>query len=336
MNEPAFKMLPLAQIYRNLYPWSSLSQFVDQLVSTIAYKSHDNSLIALNKPFGVGTYTAIDKNVNKTNQDKLLYQLSGHPRYCLQDALDSISQEFKSPAPYQVLKGIDRYVSGLVLITNDYKKHRQNFERSISTSRINKCPPYGFRAITSGYPLIKSDRIWERVGCELIEIDELGDYKEPIICANPGFSFKKKKANKKMFQVEMVIKKISQQYSTSLVEIYVSNMSWDIVRCYISSKTSFILGDVRFSRRIREVLGKGIQVSAFRSSHRFDDNYEPLSSELRKVLGVSKNATIPLMLDLHELRLKNYCRKEKDRDLIIRSPHMPLHFAATAQILNLF
>ena len=336
MNEPALKMLPLAHIFRNLYPWSSLSQFVDQLVSTVAYKSDDNSLIALNKPFGVGTFTAKDNNVKKTNQDKLLYELSGHPRYCLQDALDSLTQEFNSPSPYQVLKGIDRYMSGLVLITNNHKLHGQNFKRSISSSRINRCPPYGFRAITSGYPLIKSDRIWERVGCELVEIDELGDHKEPIISPNPGSSFKGLRPNKKMFQVEMVIKKISQQYSTSLVEVYVSNMSWDIVRCYISSKTSFILGDVRFSRRIREVLGKGIQVSAFRSSHRFDDNYEPLSLELRKVLGVSKNATIPLMLDLHELRLKNYCRKAKDRDLIIKSSHMPLHFAATAKVLNLF
>lgn len=305
-------------------------------METIAYKSDDNSLLAINKPFGVGTFLVSDTNNRKTNQDKLLYRLAGHPRYCLQDALDPLTQKLNSSKPYQILKSIDRYMSGLVLITNDPKTHGANFTRALSTSRINKVPPYGFRAITSGYPLIKKDEISERIGCELVEIDELGDHKEPIISQNPGTSFRDgRHPNKRFFRVEMVIKKINQQTSSSLVEVYLSRLGWDIARCYISSKTSFILGDVRFSKRIREVLGKKIQVSAFRSSHRFDDQCEPLNFQLRKALGVTSNAQIPLMLDHHELRLKNYCRGRNERDLIIRSPYMPLHLAATAKSLDL-
>lgn len=334
MNEPLLKKLPISEIYRNLYPWTSFNQFFNQIKETIAYRSPDNSLIALSKPFGVGVYQVQDNNVKKQNQDKLLQKLHGHPRYCISDVLKPLSDELKSPTPYRVLKAPDRYMSGLTLITNDLKKHQPDFHASLANSRCSRMPSYGFRAITSGYPRIKSDRIYEKVGVELIEVDELGDFKEPIIVPQPKSSFKRHNELKSTFQVEMIVKKINRENSTSLVELYVSKLRWDFARCYISSKTSFILGDVRFSKRIREILGKPIQVSAFKSSHRYEDNYEPLNSRLRDLLGVYKNASVPLMLDLHALRLKGFYRKQK-RDLFIQSPHMPTHFAVTAKRLDL-
>ena len=322
------------EIYRNLYPWTSLNQFVEILKSTIAYKSPDNSLIAINKPFGVGTYTVRDSNTNKQNQDKIYSQLAGQPKYCLVDALKPLADEFRVKQPYQVIKSIDRYVSGLVLLTSDLKQHQANFKRSMAASRINRQPSYGFRAITSGYPLINGQKILERVGVELVEVDELGDHKEPIIVTKPGSSFIRKVPTKKIFQVELDVKQVNREFSTSLLHLYVSNMSWDFPRCYISSKTSFILGDVRFSKRIRQILGKTIQVSAFKSSYLYNDDYEPLNIKLRDRLGVSRNASIPLMLDLHAMRLKGFDREHKE-DLLIESPFMPAHFAMTAERLNL-
>lgn len=336
MNEPALKKLPLKQIYGNLYPWTNLSEFAGQIIETIAYKSEDSSLLAINKPFGVGTYTKHDLNTKKTNQDRVLSAVVGSPHYCINDALKPLADHLKSPKPYQVLKSIDRYASGLVLITNDLERHRTNLIRSQSFTKINKAPPYGFRAITCGYPTTKSVNLFEQVGCELVEVDELGDHKEPVLSEKPGWSFKGKYKHKDTFQVEFAVKKIDKESATSLLEIFVSKTKWDFVRCYVSSKTSFILGDVRFSKRIREILGKRIQISAFRSNHKFEDSYEPLSDELQRILGVKKNSSIPLMLDHHELRLRNYWgRKSLEKDLIIKSHCVPLHFTATAHRLNL-
>lgn len=330
----------LAKVYRNLYPWQSLDQFVNQIKNTIAYTSEDGSIIALNKPFGVGIYTVQDKNVSKQNKDKVLAKLAGHPKYCLQDALKPLTDELGSPEPYEVIKGIDRYMSGLTLITNDRKRQQANFRRSISASRHHKWPPYGLRTITSGYPTIKSDKIYEKVGVELVEIDEFGDHKEPVIVKNPSRKFGLGSYNSSsVFQVEMEVKKINREYPSALVELYISKIAWDFPRCYMSSKTSFILGDVRFSRRIREVLGKPIQVSAYKASPYYDDsNYEPLNSALQSRLGVQKNASIPLMLDLHTIRLKNFYPKQKNpekQNLVITSPYMPAHFALTADCLGL-
>lgn len=324
--------LSLSKIYQNLYPWNSLDEFVQQLKSTIAYRSPDNSLIALNKPFGVGSYKVLDPNQTKQNPDRLLTDLTGSPKYCLTDALDSLAKSFNSPNKYFIIKGIDRYTSGLTLIAND-KKHADNFARSVRACRATMTPLYGFRAITVGYPKTGMKPIIEKVGMQQIEVDELGDYKEPIIQSNPGSTFHKRK-DKKIFRVEMNVKSINQKISTALVEIFVSNNSWDFPRCYISSKTAFILGDVRFGRRIREVLGKRVQVSAFKSSGLYDDSYEPLNEVLISTLRVQKNNKIPMMLDHHCLRLKYFDKKTKE-DLIISSPYTPLHFAATAECLQL-
>lgn len=336
MNQPNLRRIPLADIYQNLYPWKNLQEFVKLIKSTIAYTSEDNSVIALNKPFGVGIYASQDKNDTKQNQDKLLYKLRGYPKYCIEDVLKPLSDELESPKPYKVLKGLDRYMSGLVLITNDFDFYRPKFLKSLAHSRCKKIPPYGLRAITSGYPTINSNKIQETIGVELIEVDDLGDYKEPIIVTKPSKRFfNKYEKNRETYQVEFEVKKTNREYSVALVELYLSNLKYDFARCYVSSKTSFILGDVRFSKRIREILGKPIQVSAFKSSHRYDDNYEPLNSKLQSLFGVYKNASIPLMLDLHAIRLKGFDRTRKSRDLFIQSPYMPVHFALTAKRLNL-
>jgi len=337
MIRPKRGRLPLSEVYRELYPWNNLNEFVDTIKSTIAYKTEDNSFIALNKPFGVGIYNAHDMNKNKANQDKLLYQLSGAPKYCIRDALQPLADELKSSKPYEVIKSIDRYMSGLILVTNDAQVYAPRVNKAIAAGRSTKTPPYGFRAITYGYPTIGAKKINERVGLQLIEVDELGDYKEPIIVEKPSLKFvHNHNGQMKVFQTELEVKKINREYSVALVELYVSSFKLDFTRCYLSSKTSFILGDVRFSKRIREILGKPIQVSAFKSSHIYDDKYEPLNSKLRNLLGVYKNASIPLMLDLHAIRLKGFDRTQRSkRDLVIQSQLVPVHFALTAERLDL-
>lgn len=330
--------VPLCEIYRKIYPWRTLDDFVGSIKQTIAFRSEDNSLIAINKPFGVGTYTVNDCNKSKQNQDKVLYDLVGSPRYCLKDVLKPLSCELKSDQPYEIVKSIDRYMSGLVLLSNQIDLHKIAFTRSVSASRINKTPPFGFRALTSGYPLLNTDRIYEKVGVRMTEIDELGDHKEPVIVKELTQKFDDRNIHDaKSFQAELIIKKINRELSTALIELFVSKLSWDFSRCYISSKTSFILGDVRFSKRIRHILGRKIQVSPLKSSQKYQDDYEPLDEKLRQMLGIKRNSEIPLMLDLHCLRLKNFFPKKgnNNRDLRIESSFMPLHFAATMEVLNL-
>lgn len=323
----------LAEVYHNIFPWRNLDEFTKLIKSTIAYRSQDNSLIAICKPFGVGTHTVDDRNYSKQNQDKILFDLRGTPRYCLNDVLRPLTDEFNSKEPYQILKGIDRYMSGLVIITNNYADHAKRFKNALAGSRASKTPPYGLRAITYGYPAMRSNKIYEKVGVQLLEVDEFGDHKEAVIIQNPSKRYGNKfERDKTSFQVELEIKKINKELSVALVELYVSKLRYDFPRCYLSSKTSFILGDVRFSKRIKEILGKQIQVSAFRSSHSNDD-YEPLNSRLRNLLGIYRNANIPLMLDLHALRLKSFDKGRKD--LIIQSKHLPLHFDLTARKLDL-
>lgn len=338
MARPSLNSLRISDIYTNLYPWRSVDEFYQCIKSTIVYKSEDNSLLAFSKPFGVGTFTPNDNNMSKQNQDRALSRIPGRARYCIADILEPLANEYNSPEPYKVIKGINRYCSGLTIVSNKYDQHRKQYLKAVTDSRSANCPPFGFRAITCGYPLLKSNRISEKVGLELIEVDELGDFKEPIIVHNITRQHKTRHIkDKSTFQTELEVKKINRELSTALVELHISKLSDDFARCYISSKTAFVMGDSRYSKRIRQVLDKKIQVSAFKSSGRYEDGYEPLDKSLRKILQIRGNSWLPIMLDMHRFRLKNFHPKNKaaSRDLVIESTQMPLHFAATAEALSL-
>lgn len=336
MAHLSLKKASLKNIYSNIYPWRTLPQFVEQLVNTLAYKSEDSSLIAIHKPFGVGVHNAKDENNKKQNQDKLSLLLQGSPKYSIDDALPHLTEALNLKQPLHVVKSIDRYSSGLVLLSND-PMMKTRVQKSLDYSRCLSEPSIGTRALTYGIPTIPGDSISERVGVELLEVDELGDYKEPVVYKTPSRKFRQRMDNdKKSFIAKLEIKGTNKELAVSYVELLVSKLKWDFPRCYISSKTSFILGDVRFSKRIKEILGKQMQVAAFKSSVGYDDNFEPLNDKLRHHLGVSKNASIPLMLDVHAIYLRHFGRKkDKDKDLIIQSPYVPMHFAATAERLNL-
>lgn len=326
----------LLEIYQNIFPWRNINDFVDTIRKSIVYTSEDRSLIAIHKPFGIGIYAARDNNVTKQNQDKLYYRLNGSPKYCLQDALNPISQQLNSKTPYKIIKGIDRYCSGLVLISNDYDSHRKSFLRSLANSRINRLPAYGYRAITSGYPQL-GEQLKEKVGLELIEVDELGDYKEPMIVEKFTNRFIRTHVNNTgVYQVELDVKKVNRDLSVGLIELCVSRTNWDFARCYISSKAAFVLGDVRFSRRIREVMGSKINLSPIKA-YTANEDFEPLSELVRKRLGVKTNSEIPLMLDLHKMRLRNFYPKKpaEQKDLVIESDYWPLHLISTANVLKL-
>lgn len=328
--------LRLRDIYENIFPWRNINHFVDTIRNSMVHISDDKSLICVHKPFGVGIYVASDKNTKKQNQDKLYYRLNGSPKYSLQDAMEPITQELNSQYPYRVLKGIDRYCSGLVLISNDYDSHRKTFLRSLANSRINNTPSYGYRAITSGYPQI-SGKLREKVGVELVEVDELGDHKEPMIVKKTTRRFVDRQVNNtSLYQVEMDLRKVNRDLSVGLIELFVSKTNWDFVRCYLSDKASFVLGDVRFSKRVRTIMGSRVKLSPFKANSAYED-YEPLNENLRKHLGISTNSQIPLMLDLNKLRLRNFYPKKPDgqKDLVIESDYWPLHLISTAKVLKL-
>lgn len=322
------------QIYQNIYPWKNSHEFATVIINAIAYKSKDNSLIAINKPYGVGTYLREDA-AHKRNQDKLLSKVPGQPKYCLTDALQPITDLLNSKEPYQILKSQDRYVSGLVLLSNDLDRHKKLLIRSLAASRVANKPPYGYRAITCGYPKFTNDSLFERVGIKLLEVDELGDHKEPIIVDLTNSIRNKKIQDTKAVQFNLQVEKINKDLAVSLLNIDTTSNMWDSVRCYLSSKTAFVLGDVRFSRRIRELMGKKIQVSAIRTSHNYDAS-DPLNEKVKEALGVRYNSQLPLMLDLNRIRLQAFeGGRGKRRELLIESPVMPAHFAYAARCLNL-
>lgn len=323
-------------IFRDLYPWTTRDQFLCHIKDNIIYRSEDNgSLVAIHKPFGVGINLVQDNNTTKQNQDRLLSRIRGTPKFCIADILQPLSDDLDLKNPLQVISSIDRYCSGIILLSDGTQEAKRRVQKCFDRARCSKEPHYGFRAITYGYPIVPNNYLAEKVGMKLLETDPLGDYKEPVIVTNPSNMYSVTRTrDRAVSRVELKVLKINKELSASLVELFTSSLKWDFPRCYISSKTSFILGDVRFSKRIKEILGKPTQISALNTSHNFDENYGRLNTKISDRLGVNNNAYIPLMLDCFALRLKGFDRSD-GKDLLIQSPYVPVHFAHTLERLDL-
>jgi hypothetical protein len=96
-------------------------------------------------------------------------------------------------------------------------------------------------------------------------------------------------------------------------------------------KTSFILGDVRFARRVRQLLGVPILLSP----HNINayDNFEPVPQRVRTALQVANNKHIPLLLHMKSIIIPKYPGANKD--VTIETQRLPPHFEWSMKKLNL-
>jgi 23S rRNA-/tRNA-specific pseudouridylate synthase len=314
--------------FRELYPWESLSEFVDTLFNGIVF--NDNRLVALNKPWGVGTHKA-QAVVTKKNAS-FMSDVWGDPKYCIDDALERLSERLVLPG-LKVVKALDRNMSGIILLTND-EKMATTIKQAGVRAKGSHFPFMSFYCITKGFPLIDSEEyiFREKVGISLTPTDEENKDKVSQIMRD----YSKSKALKQEVKPVMVSTKIlatNKQFPASFLEISTTSLKWHFLQCYAASKSSFILGDVRYANRVRDVFGAPILLSPH-NVNAYDDR-EPLSPLIQETLKVSKNENIPLMVHRRAFTIPKYGGKGQDKDLTIFSNSLPSHFLWTLKKLGL-
>lgn len=325
--------LPPYHPYVNLYPWgNSLAAFVDYLHANIIYQ--DNDILALNKPWGVGIHLQ-SPEIHKKNTYLLEMKSIGQPTYCLDDAIMELNAKLNVRPGLKYGKTIDRFESGIVLLGKTDKGLKE-ISKITKRNQTTNTPFRTFYVITKGYPLIEvGTETHEEVVIHQNEMDDLGEFKEPEILARNQIAKRllKDEDRYRKVIVDMKVLDTNKKLAVSLLEISSTVVRWQLIRCYAASKASFILGDVRFAKRVRQVFGQPVilkptNVPGF-------DNYEPLPIQLRRKLKVDKNSMIPLMMHHQAIRLPFYGKRAKGEDLVIRSQHLPPHFEWTLKQLNL-
>jgi 23S rRNA-/tRNA-specific pseudouridylate synthase len=162
--------------YDQLFPWKSLTEFSQHLADNKVY--FDGNLLAISKPWGVGIHKV---NVNVTDKNSYLSTsfITGSPQYCLTDSIQHLCQIF-NVKHLNICKTISRYMSGIVLFATDSQTENKVI-RAIRQSQSLESPAMTFWCLTKGWPIINNHQMRERVGIKLLELDELGDHKQPII-----------------------------------------------------------------------------------------------------------------------------------------------------------
>jgi 23S rRNA-/tRNA-specific pseudouridylate synthase len=316
-----------------LYPWgSSLAAFVDYLYANIIYQ--DDDIVALNKPWGVGIHLQ-HPEIHKKNSYLLDMESIGNPSFCLDDALGELDAKLNVRPGLKYGKTIDRFESGIVLLSKTPRGLRE-IKKATRRNQTDNNPFRTYWVITKGYPLIESgSETNEEVVIHQHEMDDLGEFKEPEIISR--IQLAKRKLKEEEFYrrsfVNMKVLDTNKKMAVSLVEISSTIVRWQFIRCYAASKASFILGDVRFAKRVRQVLGQPIILTP--GNVPGYDNYEPLPIQIRRKLKVDRNSSIPLMMHHKSIRLPLYGKRQKGEDLVVQSQTLPRHFEWTLKQLNL-
>lgn len=245
-NRPKYKAQrrapPLNHPYRNLFPWKSLQEFAEELSSKVVY--NDGDLIAFDKPWGVGIHVPVHTPLRQSIIG--LNNIYGSPKYCIKDALELLSTRLQVNQPLHLIKSSDRYASGITLIGTTRAKERTL--KSLRRAR-GMCVPYmKYWCLTKGYPVLKEPIIKERVGIKMIEVDELGNDKAPVLISKERITRSLRKNNFRydgktfIAVVEFQVLEYNKNLSSSLVELNTTLTKCHFVPCYIAKQASFVLG----------------------------------------------------------------------------------------------
>lgn len=311
-----------AHPFNLMYPWKNLEQFVDLLEKQIIY--NDKNLIAIDKPWGVA-YHKPNKTIYKPYSFETLSLIPGEPRFCLNDAL-RILEERLEVEKLDYVKTIDRYSSGVILLcSNEQAKAR--IRKCINRSKSHRIPLYSFQCIAQGFPAIQGDEISEKIRIKLRELDDLADYKEPIIVPekvhrndrDPGY----------LTRVSLRINSVNKLNSASYLNVCTNQMRWNFVRCYVANKAAFVIGDLRFSANVKRILGETVieTTNSFYKNNRI----EPMNKPMLRALKVRSNRKVPMMLHLDSVYLEKY----NGQDLVIKTNKLPDHFQFALDKLGL-
>ena len=248
-NLPNSRADRLGHPYDHLFEWKSLSEFTHHLLDNKVY--FDGHLLAIHKPWGVGTYKAV-VNITDKNSHLSTSLYSGSSKYCLHDSVEFMRQ-ILNVKRLKIVKTLNRFMSGIVLLATD-QNTEDKVVKAVRRAQAMDIPSMSFWCLTKGWPTIADNHLKERIGIKLLEVDELGDHKQPIIISAEKLT-NTMRCRKTPQPDGMIVKPvlidlktidINKTLGVSLVELSTNVLKWNLIECYLAYKTSFVLGINQF------------------------------------------------------------------------------------------
>lgn len=300
---------------RMINPWKSKNEFIQHIYENIIYNK--DGLIAINKSYGVPVY--------KIKENKLFQAMNmpftGSSTFSIEESLPLLKDLLQVEKLYLV-KSTERYSSGILLLCSN-EKVMENVRKAFRRAKAKNEPYLIYWALIKGCPN-HTEFMREKVGIKLSEINGI---KQPVILKEFSTSQIKKQVIKPVI-VEYSLIRSNDELHCSLVKIAVTSVKWHFLQLYMTTKASYILGDVFFSGCISNIMGKSVEINTTNKLKSLPKNI----CEKLLLPSASTNASIPMMVHLNSVILKGY---DHGKDLFITANPLP-HFLWICEKLDVF
>ncbi|XP_067131872.1 mitochondrial mRNA pseudouridine synthase RPUSD3-like isoform X1 [Centruroides vittatus] len=302
------------ELSKRIHPWKSRSQFVQSLCENIVYNK--DGLIAINKFYGIPVY--------KVKGDKMIPTVitpfNGNFSLSIEESLPLLKNELEVKQ-LKIIKSTEKYSSGILLLSSS-DKVTEKVTKAFIRGKSENIPHLIYWALTVGCPTTETVR--EKVG---IKLSTINDIKQPVILKEISANQIKKKVVKPVI-VDCSLLESNKELSCSLVKLAVSSVKSHFLKVYMTTRGSYVLGDVFFGRRVGTVFGKSVETSTTYGAKSLPDD---ICQKLRLPRGTS-NEAIPVMLHLNSIFLRGY---DSGKDLVVAAPPPP-HFLWMCEKLEIF
>ncbi|XP_043280852.1 mitochondrial RNA pseudouridine synthase RPUSD4-like [Venturia canescens] len=292
--------------YRNIHPWKSLTQFSNSLVAGVIH--NEDGLVAVNKPYGI---SGRNREIKIDKPTRIVNDVN----YSLEDAVPHIASALGYQS-LQLIKTPEKFASGIALLSAN-ETVQNAVEKSLRRAEGMRILSKTYWVVTTKLPNMMEGEM--RLAIRQ-QPEPGGTFTQPVIITS--WTKKEQKTREiKILNVQFKVISNAIDNISSLVQIRSSTVRWHALRLLAATVLySPILGDEKYGSRIKNVLGKWVNVSPF-----VDAAKEPpkLDKHFLKKLDLQqgKESLIPTHIHLREMYLPMY--KKKDRTLILTAPPMP-------------
>lgn len=317
----AQKQKTLKKVYLAEGKYTSSAALAAELAQNVVHynKKENTGLVVVNKPAGVPL---------RSQDDNL--------QVGLQDAMPSLAEMLGVPK-LQVVKSVQRYASGCVLLaTDDMAANR--IRNCQNKSRHKEFLHQTYFALTHGIPRKKEiyetvDLIPEHIGDQKSQLSKDGRMSEPVIQRILASKTKLRSRDCNISRLSVNAKVISSTATVSLFRVEPTQTLKNFIAVYCADMLSPILGDHHYGYRARMLTGKMVKVSP-QLAPDLATRQMSLPDWMMSKLGLEKGNEICLPLHLHlgRVHLEDFYRN--GQHLTLFAPPRPF-FMGTAELLDL-
>lgn len=296
-------------------PWMTRKALLEQLSCSVVYQ--DEHILALNKPNGLPMHAVKyteENNIASMPIGDELSMISLLPELQEKMKIESLSEIYSQ----------SRLFSGLTIFTKT-DKAREILKKYFTHVRTNKVFFQDFWTVTVGIPDPPNGE--EEMG---IEMREIGNWKLAVKLTKPGNRRRQARtAINPSFSYKLINKYQTSQSSTGLVEISTTTTKWDSLQLFLLHKRSPILGDHKYSNRLKMVLGTPVLLDA--------KNCYPcpqvIPFDTCQLLGLAETETCNIPLHIHCRRVTLPQIGKKGSTFTVEAPLPPV-FQKTLECLS--